>query len=85
MTFLLWRAAIFCFSDVSRRAASFLALSTNSSSSRRFAALAGKSVSALVHQVSSVSSIRTTASVPYVSRKGDSPVVERGVVLEDRV
>ena len=81
MTFLLWRAAIFFFSAVSRKAASLLTSSINSSSSRRFAALAEKSVSASIRQVSSVNSMGMTASVLYVSRKGDSPVVEWGVVL----
>jgi len=81
MTFLLWRAAIFCFRVVSHKVASSLTSSTNSSSSRRFLALAGKSVLASVHHVSSVSSMGMTASVPYVSRKGDSPVVEWGVVM----
>jgi len=66
----------FCFSVVSRKAALLLTSSTNSSYSRRFAVLAGKSVLASVHQVSSVNSMGMTASVPYVSRKGDSPVVE---------
>jgi len=81
MTFLMWRAAIFCFSAVSRKAALLLTSSTNSSFSRKFGMLARKSVSALVRQVSSFSSMGTTATVPYVSRKGDSPVVEWGVVL----
>jgi len=76
MTFLLWRAAIFCFSAVSRIVASLLTLSTNSSSSRKLAALVGKSVSAFVRQVCLVSSMGTTAFVPYVSRKGDASVVE---------
>jgi len=81
MTFLLWRVAIFCFSAVSHKAASLLTSSTNSSSSCRLTVLARKSLSALVRQVSSVSSMGMTASVPYVSRKGDSLVVEWGVVL----
>jgi len=81
MTFLLWRAAIFCFSVVSHKAASLLTSSTNSRSSRQLTVLVGKSMSAFVRQVSSVSSMGMTASIPYVSRKGDSPVVEWGVVL----
>jgi len=81
MTFLLWQAAIFYFSAISRKAASFLTSSTNSSISRRFAALAGKLVSASVRQVSSVNSMGMIASVPYVNRKGDLRVVEWGVVL----
>ena len=67
ITFLLWRAAIFCFSAVYRKAASFLTSSTNSSSSRKLAALVGKAVSVLVRQVSSVSSMGRTTSFPYVS------------------
>ena len=55
--------------------------STNSSSSRRFAALAEKSVSASIRQVSSVNSMGMIAYVSYVSRKGDSSVVEWGLVL----
>jgi len=71
----------FYFSVVSRRAASLLISSTNSSCSRKLTALAGKSVSTLVRQVSSGSSMGMIASVRYVSRKGDSLVVEWGVVL----
>jgi len=78
---LLWRAAIFCYSVVSRKVVSFLTSSTNSSSSHKLVALARNSVSVLVRQMSSVSSMGTTTSVPYVSRKGYSPVVEWGVVL----
>jgi len=79
VTFLLFQTAIFCFSVVSRKAASLLTSSTNLSSSRKLTVLAGKSAS--VRHVSSVSSMGMTASVPYVSQKGDLLVVEWGVVI----
>lgn len=80
ITLLLWWAAIFCFSAISLRAASLMISSTNLSSSCRFSVLAWKFVSAPVRQLSLFSSMGITASVSYVSRKGDSPVIECGVV-----
>jgi len=46
--FLVVTSGYFCFSVVSRKAASLLTSSTNSSFSRKLAVLAGKSVSASV-------------------------------------
>ena len=62
--FLAMTNDYFLFLRCSRKAASLLTSSINSSSSRRLTTLVGKSVSVSVRQESLVSSMGMTASVP---------------------
>ena len=70
-----WRGStwlFFCLSEASRRAAPVLISSTRSSSSLRATLLFSLSRGASVHLEGSSISTGITASVPYVSRNGDS-------------
>ncbi|CAJ2652476.1 unnamed protein product [Trifolium pratense] len=81
MTFLSCRFAIFCFKVASRRAAPSRSSSKRSSSSLSISWLSSPSRGTSVRKDDAPVSTGITASVPYVSRKGVSPVVECGVPM----
>jgi hypothetical protein len=79
-TLMLCRAVIFSFKKVSWSAAPSRSSSTKSNSSRIRSLFKSSSLGVSVLLVGSPISTGITTYVPYVSRKGFSPVVECGVV-----
>ncbi|MCI61055.1 hypothetical protein A2U01_0082311, partial [Trifolium medium] len=75
MTLASCRTTIFCFKVASRRDAPVLISSTGSSSSLRASSFISSSSGCSVRRDGSLISTGMTASVPYASRNGVSPVV----------
>ncbi|GAU36979.1 hypothetical protein TSUD_150150 [Trifolium subterraneum] len=76
MTLLSCRAAIFCLRVASRKEAPVLSSSTRSNSSLNNSSFISSSRGYSILEDGSPISTGITASVPYVNRKGVSPVVE---------
>ncbi|MCI62386.1 hypothetical protein A2U01_0083643, partial [Trifolium medium] len=79
MTFLSCLFAIFCFKEASRRAAPSRSSSRRSNSSLSISSFSSSLIGVSVLKDDAPVSTGITASVPYVKRKGVSPVVECGV------
>ncbi|MCI55585.1 hypothetical protein A2U01_0076836, partial [Trifolium medium] len=72
--------AILYFNEASRRAAPSQSSSRRSNSSLSISSFSSSSIAISVLKDNAPVSTGITASVPYVNRKGVSPVVECGVV-----